>query len=284
MSGPTSILDRILVEKRREVERATRLIPLEAIRSQASALRAPRGFAKALVRSAPRSVIAEVKRASPSAGVIRDDLDPVAIARSFSQAGAAALSVLTDETFFGGSAAILRSIRSAEPELPLLRKDFIVDPYQIWEAKAWGADAVLLIVAALDHPTLARLGREAVAAELDVLIETHTMEELDTALSLLADVFPQGRAGRSQPLLGVNSRDLRTFVTDLAVFERIAAELRRRSLSSPPLLIAESGIRSGADMIRLRAAGASAFLIGESLVRTGDPGENLRRLIEEMGE
>jgi indole-3-glycerol phosphate synthase len=202
-----------------------------------------------------------VKRASPSAGAIRSDLDPVKLAKDYAQAGAAALSVLTDGPGFGGSLEDLAQVR-ARVEIPLLRKDFVVDRYQLLEARAHGADAALLIVAALDLQALRSLQAEARALGLDALVEVHDEAELDTALE----------AGAT--LVGVNNRNLKTFQVDLAVTERLLPRM------GPAVAVAESGVRTPDDVQRLRRAGAVNFLIGEALVRATDAGELLRSLLE----
>jgi indole-3-glycerol phosphate synthase len=255
-----TILAEILAHKRSELEAARRRIPAAEIAARAERAEPPRGFRSALERAAPPAVIAELKRRSPSRGEIRPDFDPVRCAREYAEGGAAALSVLTDERFFGGRLEYLGAVRAAVG-LPLLRKDFLVDPYQVDEARAAGADAVLLIVAALDEPRLRDLLAHARGRGLDVLVEVHDERELETALSVGTD------------LLGVNNRDLRSFVTDLAVTERLAARV-------PPgvLLVAESGITGPADIARLARAGARAFLVGESLMGQPQPGAALRRL------
>jgi indole-3-glycerol phosphate synthase len=206
-------------------------------------------------------VIAELKRRSPSKGEIRPDFDAVAIARAYQAGGAAALSVLTDERFFGGSLAVLEAVRAAS-SLPLLRKDFVIDSYQIDEARVAGADAVLLIVAALTPRTLSRLDEHARDLDLDVLVEVHDEAELEVAKTIGAD------------LIGINNRDLKSFATDLAVTERLA-----KLVPEGVLIVAESGISEPADVERLARAGATAFLVGESLMREPDPGLALRRLL-----
>jgi len=213
------------------------------------------------------ALIAEVKKASPSAGVICPDFDPVRIAREYEAAGASCLSVLTDEKFFQGSLNYLRQIREAV-KLPLLRKDFIIDERQILEAIEWGADAILLIVAILDDARLKKFHTLASEAGLAVLVEVHDEAELDRALAIGAT------------LIGVNNRDLKTFKVDLATTERLAAKLfsapRGRAQS---LLVAESGIGSRDDVTRLSAAGATAILVGESLVRDGNIAAKVRALL-----
>ena len=260
-AGFVTILDEILDHKREEVASAMRQVSAEEMDARAAARAdAPRGFRAALAAGEAPRIIAEVKRRSPSKGEIRADFDPVEIAKAYQSAGAAALSVLTDERYFGGSLDALRSARAAT-SLPALRKDFVVDTYQLDEAAAAGADAVLLIVAALPTEQLSAFHAHAKGLGLDVLVEVHDEAELECAARLGAD------------LVGVNNRDLRSFVTDLAVTERLAPGL-------PPgaLLVAESGIFEHADILRLGAAGASAFLVGESLMREPDVGLALRKL------
>ena len=257
-----TILAEILAHKRIELEEARRRVLPDELARRAAAQPPPRGFRRALLGGGPRPrVIAELKRRSPSRGEIRRDFDPVAIAKAYESGGAAALSVLTDERFFGGSLAVLEAVRAAT-ELPLLRKDFVIDAYQIDEARAAGADAVLLIVAALAPAELEHLRAHAVGLGLDVLVEVHDEAELDAAKGVGAD------------LIGINNRDLRTFVTDLGVTERLA-----RRVPQGALVVAESGILGPEDVARLQRAGASAFLVGESLMREPDPGLALRRLL-----
>jgi indole-3-glycerol phosphate synthase len=255
-----SILDEILAHKRVELDAARRRHSPAALAGRAAAAAAPRGFRRALLGRGPR-VIAELKRRSPSKGEIRPDFDPVAIALAYQSGGAAALSVLTDERYFGGSLAVLEAVRAATA-LPLLRKDFVIDAYQIDEARVAGADAVLLIVAALAPGALAPLYEYARGLGLDVLVEVHDEAELDVAKGIGAD------------LIGINNRDLKSFVTDLAVTERLAKRVPQGAL-----VVAESGIFGPEDVARLARAGASAFLVGESLMREADPGLALRRLL-----
>ncbi len=206
------------------------------------------------------AVIAEVKKASPSQGVIRADFDPAAIARSYAQAGAACLSVLTDADFFHGSEAYLQQARAA-CDLPVLRKDFTIDAYQVYEARAIGADCILLIAAALDDAALLELALLAAELELDVLLEVHDEGELERALDIPV------------PLIGVNNRNLRTFTTSLDTTLRL-----RASVGVERLLVSESGIHAPADVARLREAGVDAFLVGEAFMRAPDPGAELARL------
>jgi indole-3-glycerol phosphate synthase len=229
-------------------------------------LHVPRGFRAALqsVSESGIAVIAELKKASPSRGLIRPDFDPIKLAKELEAAGAAALSVLTDEAFFQGSLKNLR-VASAEARLPCLRKDFIVDQFQIIEARANFADAVLLIVAALSQRELTTLIQKAGDHELDVLCEVHDKDELQRALDAGCD------------LIGVNSRDLRTFKVDSATAFRLAEHMPENVLA-----VAESGIESGGDIARLRAAGYGAFLIGETLMRAENSGEALKSLLAEV--
>jgi indole-3-glycerol phosphate synthase len=255
------ILDEILDHKRAELEIArTRVAPEELARRAAEAAEPTRGFRQALASTPQPRIVAEIKRRSPSKGVIRADFDPVDCALAYAGAGAAALSVLTDEQFFGGHLDYLEKVRRAVT-LPLLRKDFAIDPYQIDEARVGGADAVLLIVSALAPDELEALRDHALAVGLDALVEVHDEAELETALACGAD------------LVGINNRNLRTFETDLAVTERLAPRI-----PSGVVLVAESGIFTPSDVARLAAAGAHAFLVGESLMRQDDIGTALRRL------
>jgi indole-3-glycerol phosphate synthase len=257
-----TILDEILAHKRVELAEAKRQCDPSVMAEKAR--RSPhvlRGLAASLRTTPGVAVIAEVKRRSPSKGLIRPDFDPVAIARTYAEAGAAAISVLTDERFFGGSLAFLAEIRAAV-DRPLLRKDFILDPYQIDEARVAGADAVLLIVAALSREALRELHAHARSLGLDVLVEVHDEAEWEVARAIGAE------------LIGVNNRDLRTFEVDLATTERIAARARGTDV----LLVAESGIASTEDIERLTRVGARGFLVGESLMRQPDPGKALEAL------
>lgn len=258
-----TILDEILTHKKAEVARAKLLRPPAALAREAAGDPRPiRSLAVALREASGVAVIAEVKRRSPSRGLIRPDFDPVSIARAYADAGAAAISVLTDERFFGGELGFLEAIREAA-DLPLLRKDFVIDPHQIDEARVAGADAVLLIVAALAPERLAELHRHARGLGLDVLVEVHDEAEWEVARGIGAD------------LVGVNNRDLRTFEVDLSTTERIAA----RAVGEGVLLVAESGIVTYEDIERLQRVGARGFLVGESLMREPDPGKALEALI-----
>lgn len=257
-----NVLERILAHKADEVRAAKGLRPPDALaRAAREAGRPIRGLRRALLDCEGVAVIAEIKRRSPSRGLIRADFDAEKIALAYQAAGAAGISVLTDEAFFGGSLDVLRQVRAAV-ETPLLRKDFVIDAYQIDEARVAGADAVLLIVAALADAELAALHAHAEGLGLDVLVEVHDEAELERALAIGAR------------LVGVNNRDLRTFAVDLATTERVAA----RIVDPEIVLVAESGITGPADVARLERAGARGFLVGESLMREPDPGRALEAL------
>ena len=234
---------------------------------RAHAAEPARGFASALRAGAPTAIIAEIKRRSPSAGPIRPDLEVAAIARAYEAGGAAAISVLTDEAHFGGSLAAMCQARDAT-SLPVLRKEFIVDAYQVAEARAHGADAVLLIAGALSPPELADLHALAEVLGMDVLVEVHDEREIDLVME----------SGVRPELLGVNNRDLRAQRTDLATFERLAP-IAAAAFGAGALLVAESGIATRADAMRMRNAGAAALLVGESLLRDPDPAAAVARLV-----
>ena len=259
-----SILDEIVAAKQQEVAAAKKQVSAAELAARAEAAAAPtRGFRRALVAHPWPAVIAELKRRSPSKGEIRPGFDPVACARAYAAGGAAALSVLTDERYFGGSLAYLAHVRDAVP-LPLLRKDFTVDAYQIDESRLAGADAILLIVAALSTEQLGHFSERARALHLDVLVEVHDEEELERALACGAD------------LVGVNNRDLRSFEVDLGTTARVASGI---PAGAEVVLVAESGIGGPADVQRLGEAGAGAFLVGESLMRQPDVAQALRKLV-----
>jgi len=256
------VLDRILQAKRREVSLARERIPLGEMRRQASLASPPRGFEAALRRKrelALPAVIAEIKRSSPSRGLIRADFDPARIAASYEAHGAACLSVLTDREFFGGSAEDLQAARAA-CALPVLRKDFIVDPYQVFEARAWGADCILLIVDAVPDDELMALEAVAAGLGMDVLVESHDAAQLQRALRLRT------------ALIGVNNRDLRTFETRLETTLEVANQV-----PSERLLITESGIASPGDVARLRPK-VSAYLVGSAFMSGEDPGLELKKV------
>ena len=257
-----SFLARAVADARSDAERRAERLPLDRLRAAAAGLPAARGLAAAARRGphGPR-VIAEVKRRSPSKGDIRIDLDPAALASAYAAGGAAAVSVLTEPRHFDGSPDDLLAVRSAV-DLPVLRKDFVTTGYQVWEARAWGADAVLLIVAALDPPALRNLLEETAEAGLDALVEVHTVAEAEIAAS----------AGAS--LVGVNARDLATLEVDSNRFAEV-----RRSVPAGTVLVAESGIRDRDGVQAAADAGADAVLVGETLVRSPDPASALRDLL-----
>ncbi|MGD1000487.1 MAG: indole-3-glycerol phosphate synthase TrpC [Candidatus Brocadiia bacterium] len=257
------ILDKILASKREEVQRRKALVPPADLAKRLHGAPAPRDFASAIRRGRDGAIrlIAEFKRASPSQGVIRADLAPAQVARLYSGAGAAAMSVLTDAPFFQGSADDLRSAREAVT-IPVLQKDFILDDYQVLEARTAGADAILLIAAALPGDELARLHRRAAEFGLAALVEVHDESDLDRALAIRPKI------------VGINNRDLRTFGVDLA------ATFRLRPLIPPAIIVvSESGIRSRADALRLQEAGVDAMLVGERLMRQPDPGRAAAELL-----
>jgi indole-3-glycerol phosphate synthase len=256
----TTILDMIVASKRREIAAARGRTPEHELERRLADAPPARPFRAALERPGNVGVIAEVKKASPSAGVLRADFDPVAVARTYAEHGAACLSVLTDEPFFQGHLDYLRSIRRAVT-LPLLRKDFIFDRYQLLEARSAGADAVLLIAEILPDTDLRRLHAEARALGMEALVELHDAGQLPRVLAAGAE------------LIGVNNRDLRTFTTRLEHTLDLAPQVPRDRC-----LVSESGIRSRADIERLRAAGVRAVLVGESLMRAPDIGAALAAL------
>jgi indole-3-glycerol phosphate synthase len=257
----SDLLATIVAATRTRVEVQAARVPLDIVRGEAKGASPAAGFAAAVERTDRLNVIAECKRRSPSRGVLRRTYDPVAIAGGYEAAGAAAVSVLTEPTFFDGDLDHLRAVRQAV-HLPLLRKDFIVCPYQLWEARAAGADAVLLIVAALHAGELESLLAEARTIGLDVLVEVHDETELETAL------------GAGAHMIGVNNRNLRTLAVDVDASRRLAARL-------PPHVIgvAESGLKTADDLHALRAVGYRAFLVGERLMTAADPGAALGELM-----
>jgi len=264
MRAGADILERILARKREEVEAARAAVPLAEMQRRAAAAPPPRDFVGALrakIAAGRPAVIAEVKKASPSKGLLRADFDPAAIARSYQAGGAACLSVLTDRDFFQGSPEHLAQARSA-CALPVLRKDFVTEPYQVHEARAMGADCILLIAAALARQDMLGLEASARSLGMSVLVEVHNGEELDAALTL------------QTPLLGVNNRDLRTFQTRLET----TLDLLPR-IPEGRIVVTESGIGSRADVAMMMGRGVPAFLVGEALMRAPDPGKALVDLI-----
>ena len=256
------ILARILDSKRQEVAIARQAVPLATLRQQAESLPPTRDFWNALQAHDRRGtrIIAEIKKASPSAGVIRADFDPLAIAATYASRGAAAISVLTDKPFFQGDLAVLRAVRQ-HVTLPLLRKDFILDAYQLYEARLYGADAVLLIASALEVPVLTDLAALSRELGLEPFVEVHTAAELEKALSC------------DCRLIGINNRDLHTFHTDVATTLDLLPKV-----PSGHRVVSESGIRDRATVERLEAHGVVAFLVGESLMREPDIGAKLDEL------
>jgi indole-3-glycerol phosphate synthase len=258
-----SILERIMAVKRAEVAAAKASLPIATLEKRAGEAGSARDFVEALqkkIDAGEAAVIAEIKRASPSKGVMREQFDPAGIAKSYAAGGAACLSVLTDREFFQGAPEHLSAARAA-CALPALRKDFVFDRYQVLEARAMGADAILLIAACLSAAEMKALEDAALGLGMAVLVEVHDAAELDAALALRT------------PLVGVNNRDLRTFETrietTLGLLERMPADR---------IVITESGIASAADVARLRGRGVNAFLVGEAFMRAPDPGAGLRTL------
>ncbi len=260
MTAQENILDRIMGKRRADVEAAKLATPLESLQAAAGA-RQHHSLIERLVRQDATQVIAEMKKASPSAGLLRETYEPGRIAASYEQAGAAGISVLTEPHHFQGSGEHVELARK-QVALPILRKDFMCDPYQLYEAAAWGADVILLIVAALTDGELAELYRVSLGLGLEVLAESHNAAELERALQL------------EKAIIGVNSRNLKTLKTDLSTARELAAMIPVDRLS-----IAESGIKAPADIEDLEGHGYNGFLVGESLLKDGEPGNNLARLL-----
>src|SRR5438067_1705334 len=265
----TTILEQILATKRQEVEDRRQRMPVDALKETIGTLGRPRNFFHAVTRSGPKplNLIAEVKKASPSAGVLRENFDPVAIARTYAAAGADALSVLTDEKYFQGKLEYIHAIRDVV-KLPVLRKDFIIDPYQVYETRASGADAMLLIAECLETSQLIDLQILATELNLTCLIEVHDIDNLMRVRDRVIG-FPH----RSYSLLGINNRDLRTFKTDLGTTLRVTELIEDKEV-----LVSESGINTNDDIKKLAAAGVRAVLVGESLMRSEDIAAKIREL------
>ncbi len=255
------ILDTIITHKLKELQKEKEQVPLVTLKSQLVDLPPTKDFKRAIALPEKISLIAEVKKKSPSKGVIRDDFDPVEIANIYGENGAAAISVLTDENFFAGKLDYLSAIRDTV-DVPLLRKDFTVDPYHIYQARATGADAVLLIVAALTKKQLNEFMDIASSISLASLVEVHTESELEIALEIGAEI------------IGINNRDLRTFHTDLETTFKL-----RESIPFGKTVVSESGIYTRDDVDSLRDAGVNAILVGESLMRSPDIGKKVNELI-----
>jgi indole-3-glycerol phosphate synthase len=269
----SDILNKILAVKAEEIAAGKRAQPQAALRDQAEAAPPPRDFIAALraKHAAGRAaVIAEIKKASPSKGVMRADFHPAEIAASYQRGGAACLSVLTDRQFFQGDADYLRQARAA-CDLPVLRKDFIVDPYQVYEARAMGADCILLIVAALPLSTMLDLESLAMSLGMAVLVESHDADELERALRL------------KTPLQGINNRDLRSFETRLTTTLDLLPRIRRAATDAgreAALVVTESGILAPPDVRMMRDNGVNTFLVGEAFMRADEPGDELARLFQ----
>ncbi|MDP6102549.1 MAG: indole-3-glycerol phosphate synthase TrpC [Dehalococcoidia bacterium] len=258
-----TILDRIVETKRQEVEHRKIESPLPFLKERIQALPLPLNLSGALMGAGPR-LIAETKKASPSRGLLREDYDPAALARAYADNGAAAISVLTERENFQGSLEHMELVKEAlqSQGLPVLRKDFIFDPYQVHEARAYGADAILLIVAILTPECLKDLLELSRSLWLQALVEVHSKEEIDIALTAGAEI------------IGINNRDLRTFETDISLTERLASHVPRGKI-----LVSESGIHSHDDLVRLRRVGVHAVLVGEALVTAPNPGGKVRELL-----
>ncbi|WP_320677236.1 indole-3-glycerol phosphate synthase TrpC [Prochlorococcus sp. MIT 1300] len=267
-SQPRNILEKIVWEKDREVENLRKRVPLEKLQKKIFELPPTKDFLKAL-RSAPilPAVIAEVKKASPSKGVIREDFDPVSIALAYAKGGASCISVLTDKHFFQGGFDYLVDIRK-QVDLPILCKDFILSPYQLYQSRAAGADAVLLIASILSDQDLTYLNKVAKSLTLNVLVEVHNEEELQRILAL-----------GNFPLVGINNRDLTTFETDLATTESLGKRFKDELSQEGCLLVSESGLFTRGDLDRVHSAGAAAVLVGESLMKQMDVYVALQKLI-----
>ncbi len=263
MNRPPDILQKILVRKREEIAERSARLPLAELRQRVQAAPPTRGFVNAIrarIATGRPAVIAEIKKASPSKGLLRADFNPAEIAQSYERHGATCLSVLTDRDFFQGADEHLQQARAA-CTLPVLRKDFTIDPYQVYEARALGADCILLIVAALDDGRMRELAALARGIGLDVLVEVHDAAELDRALVL------------DTPLIGINNRDLRTFEVKLETTLNLLGRIPKDHI-----IVTESGIHMPADVTRMRRNGVNAFLVGEAFMKVNQPGEKLTEL------
>jgi indole-3-glycerol phosphate synthase len=262
-SDTPTILKKILGRKEQEIAERSAIVSLEQLKQQVAQASAPRGFSAAMaakLASGESAVIAEIKKASPSKGVIREDFDPAAIAASYAEGGAACLSVLTDVDFFQGADQYLQQARAA-CDLPVIRKDFIIDEYQIYEARVMGADCILLIVSALNEEQLISLHHVAVSLGMDVLIEVHDTAELTVALKL------------ENPMVGINNRNLHSFEVSLENTYQLLAQI-----PAGKIIITESGIHSPADVSAMREKNVNAFLVGEAFMRSEEPGQRLSEM------
>lgn len=268
----SNILDRIVADKRIEVDEAVTREPLEAIQRRAMDADPPRDFRAAVTTPSDRGIhlIAEIKRRSPSAGLIREDLDPAAIARVYHGAGASAISVLTDERYFDGRLEYIRQVRAAVP-LPVLRKDFVVDPYQVWQARAADADAILLIAEVLDPKQVAEMAALAQQLMMTALVEAYHADNLRKVLAALGQPLP------GNVLIGINNRDLTAQKTDIATTAKLAALLDDKSV-----LVSESGIHTREDVVTIQRAGARAMLVGETIMAADDMAAKIRQLYGEQ--
>ncbi|HBX59885.1 MULTISPECIES: indole-3-glycerol phosphate synthase TrpC [unclassified Methylophaga] len=263
MTDTPDILKKILQRKQQEIAERSKRLPINLLQQLAENAEPVRGFVEAIERklaAGQSAVIAEVKKASPSKGVLREDFQPAEIALSYENGGAACLSVLTDKDFFQGHEDYLKQARTA-CQLPVIRKDFIIDPYQVFEARAIGADCILLIVAALDDDQLEQLSQLAIQLDMDVLVEVHNEEELHRALVL------------NLPLIGINNRDLHTFETSLETTIKLL-----NFIPDETIVITESGILGKEDVTFMREHGVNGFLVGEAFMRADEPGEALANL------
>ncbi|MBD3181884.1 indole-3-glycerol phosphate synthase TrpC [Candidatus Poribacteria bacterium] len=255
------ILDKIVAQKRLEVNKQKQTFPLNEIKCKIYDTDDMRDFKNAISSLGKVNLIAEIKKASPSRGIIRQDFDPEAIADIYENNGAAAISVLTDKKFFQGELAFLKKVRSVTDSIPLLRKDFIIDEYQIYQSRLAGADAILLIAAILDIEKMKSFLDTAYSLQLDCLVEVHTIEELDTVLNTNAEI------------IGINNRNLKTFETDIHTTEKLAKRIPRDKV-----IVSESGIFTKSHVDILRGCGVNAMLVGESLMRSDDIGLKIRQL------
>lgn len=267
-SEPRNILEKIVWQKDREIDLSRQRVPLEKLKAKIADLPIPNNFLNALKKaSILPAVIAEIKKASPSKGLIREDFDPIEIAKSYKEGGASCLSILTDKTFFDGGFEVLVEVRKTV-DLPLLCKDFIISPYQLYQARAAGADAILLIAAILSDQDLSYLNKVSKSLQLTVLVEVHNSEEIERVLAI-----------GDFSLIGINNRDLKTFKTDLLTTEKLAKAYSQKLEANGILLVSESGLFCKSDLEKVHSYGANAVLVGESLMRQKDVCSGLKKLI-----